>query len=164
MFFPGSTIGNFSREEALEFLGRARELVGPGGGLLIGADLHKNARVLEAAYNDAAGVTADFNLNVLQRINRELGGDFNVSAFRHHAFYDVQRRRIEMHLVSTRRQEAHVGGRTLHFDAGETIHTENSHKYSVEDFQALARAAGLEPRDCWLDSAQLFSIHYLETP
>jgi uncharacterized SAM-dependent methyltransferase len=136
-------------------------VAGPGGGLLIGVDLKKDSARLDAAYNDAQGVTARFNLNVLARINRELGADFDLSAFRHHAFYDAALGRIEMHLASRRTQDVTVRGRSFHFRAGETIHTENSYKYSIDEFQALARAAGFTPQTCWTDEERLFAVHYL---
>jgi dimethylhistidine N-methyltransferase len=164
IYFPGSTIGNFTVTEAHRFLEQACRLVGPGGAMLVGVDLKKDPRVLHAAYNDAQGVTAEFNLNLLARINRELGADFNLAAFRHHAFYNAEAGRIQMHLVSTREQRVNLGGHEFHFDAGETIHTENSCKYSVSEFKALARGAGFEPARCWVDAQQLFSVHYLAVP
>ena len=117
--------------------------------------------MLDAAYNDAQGITAEFNLNLIARVNRELGADFDLSAFRHSAFYDAALGRIEMHLVSVREQTVTIGGRRFRLRAGETIHTENSCKYSVREFQDLARGAGLEPVECWMDAEQLFSVHYL---
>ena len=164
VFFPGSTIGNFTPREALAFLKNARALAGAGGAMLVGVDLKKDVPTLHAAYNDAAGVTAAFNMNVLGRINRELGGDFDLGAFRHRAHYDESSGRIEMHLESTRAQTVTIGGRSFGFGAGETIHTESSYKYSVEQFQALAREAGFAPTHCWVDRGNLFSIHYLEVP
>jgi len=162
MYFPGSTIGNFDPDEAVAFLQRLARLAGPGGGLLIGVDLRKDKAVLDAAYDDAQGVTAAFNLNLLARINRELGADFDLRAFRHRACYVEARGRIEMHLESCRAQEVRIGGRTVSFRAGETIHTENSYKYAVPEFQALAARAGFRSRECWVDDAELFSIHYME--
>lgn len=164
IYFPGSTIGNFTRPEALDFLRHARTIAGPGGTMLVGVDLKKDRQRLHAAYNDAQGVTAAFNLNLLTRINRELGGDFDVGAFEHHAFYDANEGRIEMHLRSLREQQVSVAGRTFHFRAGETIHTENSCKYSVEEFQQLARDAGFAAAHCWTDAGGLFSVHYLSIP
>ncbi len=164
IFFPGSTIGNFTVDEARDFLRLARAQAGAGGAMLVGVDLKKDAATLDAAYNDARGVTAEFNLNLLARINRELDGDFDVSAFRHHAFYNADLGRIEMHLVSTREQKAAVGGRVFRFRAGETIHTENSYKYSITEFQALVRDSGFAPERCWVDPASLFSVHYLPVP
>ena len=127
---------------------------------LVGVDLVKDAKVLYRAYNDAEGVTAKFNLNLLARINRELGGDFNLGAFEHHAFYNTQQHRIEMHLASTRRQKVRVNGATIDFRAGETIHTENSYKYNIESFQALARGSGWSPLNVWSDG--MVSIHALQ--
>lgn len=161
IYFPGSTIGNFTRQEALEFLRHARALAQAGGAMLVGVDLKKDAARLHAAYNDAQGVTAAFNLNLLARINRELGGDFDLAAFEHYAFYDAAKGRIEMHLRSLREQTVGVAGQTFAFRAGETIHTENSCKYTVEEFQQLAREAGFAPQRCWSDAERLFSIHYL---
>lgn len=159
VYFPGSTIGNFTTEEAVEFLRLARGMVGAGGALLIGVDLKKDKPVLDAAYNDAGGVTAAFNLNLLARINRELGGDFQLRRFRHRAFYDEDRGRIEMHLESLAAQFVHVGGERFRFGQGETILTEVSCKYSVDEFRALAQRAGFAPSQTWVDSANLFSVH-----
>jgi dimethylhistidine N-methyltransferase len=164
VYFPGSTIGNFTVPEAHEFLLNARRVAGAGGAMLVGVDLKKDAGVLHAAYNDAQGVTAAFNLNVLRRINRELDADFDLEEFEHRAHYDEQAGRIEMHLVSKRDQQVHVAGRAFAFVAGESIHTENSYKYGVEEFQALARRAGFEPEHVWIDPQGLFSIHYLTVP
>jgi dimethylhistidine N-methyltransferase len=159
VYFPGSTIGNLTPEDALEFLKGVREIVGPGGMLVIGVDLKKDKRTLEAAYDDARGVTAEFNLNLLARINRELGGDFQVKRFRHRAFYDEQLGRIEMHLESLYQQIVHVAGQRFEFLAGETIHTEISCKYTVEEFQRLARGARFHPEQVWTDPANLFAVH-----
>lgn len=164
VYFPGSTIGNFTVPEAQQFLHHARRVVGAGGAMLVGVDLKKDHGVLHAAYNDARGVTAAFNVNLLARINRELGADFNLAAFRHHAFYNADAGRIEMHLASLKNQRVTLAGRVFSFRAGETIHTENSYKYSVGEFQGLACAAGFEPEACWTDPQQLFSIHYLAAP
>ena len=161
IYFPGSTIGNFTRPEALGFLRYAHALAGAGGAMLVGVDLKKDAARLHAAYNDAQGVTAAFNMNLLSRINRELAGDFDLASFEHHAFYDPAEGRIEMHLRSLRDQEVHVAGRAFLFRNGETVHTENSCKYSVEEFQQLARDAGFSAAHCWLDAGRLFSVHYL---
>jgi L-histidine N-alpha-methyltransferase len=160
-FFPGSTIGNFEPHEATRFLRHVGKLLGPGAMLLVGVDLVKEPDVLHAAYNDSAGVTAAFNLNLLHRINRELAADFDVDAFRHRAFYDSERRRIEMHLESLAAQDVRVCGETIRFRPGETIHTENSYKYSVESFRALAEAAGWYPRALWTDAREFFSVHAL---
>ena len=129
--------------------------------MLVGVDLKKDAGVLHAAYNDARGVTAAFNLNLLARINRELRGDFNLRRFRHYAFYNAALGRIEMHLVSLARQTVNVGNYRFSFDAGESIHTENSYKYSVDGFRALARSAGFRGEKVWLDPKGLFSLHGL---
>jgi dimethylhistidine N-methyltransferase len=162
VYFPGSTIGNFTAAEALAFLRNARELAGPGGAMLVGVDLKKDRPLLNAAYNDKQGITAAFNLNLLRRINREIGGDFDLEAFRHHAFYNDVEGRIEMHLVSLRDQRVSVGSRMFELAEGETIHTENSYKYSVEEFQSLARNAGFAAEHSWVDPQALFSIHYLK--
>lgn len=161
MYFPGSTIGNFDPDEAVAFLARLAKLAGPGGGLVIGVDLRKDKGVLDAAYDDPAGVTAAFNLNLLARINRELCADFDLRAFRHVAFYVEDRGRIEMHLESLKDQAVRIGDVVVPFRTGETIHTENSYKYAVAEFQALASCAGFVPRDSWVDDANLFSLHYM---
>ena len=158
-FFPGSTIGNFEPHEAAGFLRRAGAILGAGSVLVVGVDLAKAPDILYRAYNDAEGVTAKFNLNLLARMNRELGANFNLEAFEHHAFYNAERSRIEMHLASTKRQKVRVGDATFDFRAGETIHTENSYKYSIESFQALAHGSGWSPIDAWTDG--LFSVHAL---
>ncbi|HLG85584.1 MAG TPA: L-histidine N(alpha)-methyltransferase [Alphaproteobacteria bacterium] len=162
-FFPGSTIGNFSPPQAAGFLSQARRLLGEGGMMLVGVDLKKDRAVLEAAYNDAAGVTAAFNLNLLARIDRELGGDFGHAEFRHRAFYDPAQGRIEMHLVSARDQAVHVAGQDFRFKAGETVHTENSYKYGLDQFRRLAQSAGWRPAEVWTDPDRLFSLHLLTT-
>jgi dimethylhistidine N-methyltransferase len=160
-FFPGSTIGNLTPSEAVRLLRNFRAALAPQGHLLIGADLKKDARKLILAYNDAAGVTARFNLNLLARINRELGGDFDLEAFRHEAVYNPRHGRVEMHLVSRAEQHASIGKHRFFFRAGETIHTENSYKYSIDQFQDLARSAGWLPRRVWTDAETLFSVHEL---
>jgi dimethylhistidine N-methyltransferase len=157
-FFPGSTIGNFEPHEAAAFLRNAGRILGAGATLIVGVDLIKPVEVLNAAYNDKAGVTAKFNLNLLVRINRELGGTFKLDTFEHHAFYNRERHRIEMHLVSLKRQKVKVAGETIDFRAGETIHTENSYKYSTESLGALARGAGWQPAGVWTDERKYFSI------
>lgn len=164
LYFPGSTIGNFTQPDAAAFLARWAPLLGAGGGALIGVDLKKDDALLNAAYNDAQGVTAEFNLNVLRHINRALGADFDLTAFRHRAFYDGEHGRIEMHLESLRRQRVTISGREFDFGAGETIHTENSCKYGIAEFQDLGRAAGFEPVQCWTDEQNLFSVHYFSLP
>src|SRR3954469_9953335 len=161
-FFPGSTIGNFEPHEASSFLHTARKILGDGAQMIIGVDLEKDERVLHAAYNDAAGVTARFNLNVLVRINDELGGDFDLSAFTHRAIYNRGRHRIEMHLVSKKSQTVRLLGTSFSFRAGESIHTENSYKYSLDRFAALAQGAGWRVRESWTDAAKMFSVHALE--
>ncbi len=161
-YFPGSTIGNFDPGDAVEFLRYVRRLCeGRAGRLLIGVDLKKDVRLLEAAYNDAEGVTAAFNRNILCHINRALEADFDPDAFDHYAFYNAERSRIEMHLVSRRRQRVCIGGRMLEFLEGESIHTENSYKYAPEEFAALAGAAGLCVEGFWTDPDRLFSIQLL---
>jgi dimethylhistidine N-methyltransferase len=160
-FFPGSTLGNFEPHEACAFLRSAREILGRNARMIIGVDLEKNERVLYEAYNDKAGVTARFNLNLLHRINRELGGNFDVSAFTHRAIYNRDRHRIEMYLISRKAQTVRVLGRAFSFRAGESIHTENSYKYSPERFAGLARGSGWIPSHCWSDAAGMFSVHAL---
>jgi len=162
-FFPGSSIGNFEPDAALRLLRHVRGLLGQSGGLLIGVDLKKDTRILEQAYNDSRGVTADFNLNILRHINRRLAADFDPGDFRHKAFYNEQLGRIEMHLVSRLEHRVRVGGSLYHFAAGETIHTENSYKYAVTEFHDLAVRADFAPLRVWTDQAGLFSIHYLKT-
>jgi dimethylhistidine N-methyltransferase len=155
-FFPGSTIGNFEPHEAARFLRHAGEVLGHDALLVIGIDLVKDTKILCPAYNDADGVTAKFNLNLLARINRELGADFNLSTFEHHAFYNSEQRRIEMHLASTKRQKIHVAGTAINFRAGETIHTENSYKYTIESFEAMAHGSGWSSLKSWTDG--LFAV------
>ena len=163
-FFPGSTIGNFEPHEAAAFLRNAGRILGAGAALIVGADLIKPVEVLNAAYNDKAGVTARFNLNLLVRINRELGGTFKLDTFEHHAFYNRERHRVEMHLASLKRQKVKVAGETIDFRAGETIHTENSYKYSIESLSALARGAGWQPAGVWIDEREYFSIQAFKLP
>jgi L-histidine Nalpha-methyltransferase len=160
-FFPGSTIGNLTEGEAAKLLANMRGILGDGARLIIGADLKKDVRRLIAAYDDAAGVTAAFNLNLLHRANRELGADFDVSRFAHLATYDVRHGRIDMHLVSRVEQCVGVLGERFRFAAGEKIHTEHSHKYDVEGFEALARRSGWRPQTVWTDPERLFSVHVL---
>jgi dimethylhistidine N-methyltransferase len=160
-FFPGSTIGNLTPVEAQRLLRVFRAVLSPGGTLLVGVDLKKDLNTLLAAYNDRAGVTAAFNLNLLARINREVERVFDLTAFRHEAIYNTRDGRIEMHLVSLKNQTVRVRGRRFVFKQGETIHTENSYKYSVGQFQDLARAASWNPTRVWTDSAKLFSVHEL---
>jgi dimethylhistidine N-methyltransferase len=160
-FFPGSSIGNFDPQDAVRFLQTIVDLVGPGGYLLIGVDLKKDKAVLEAAYDDSEGVTARFNLNLLERINRELHADFDTDKWQHRALYNEQAGRIEMHLVSRAAQSVHIKGQGFHFDEGETIHTENSYKYSSDEFTHLAQQAGFVADKLWMDEQQLFSVHLL---
>ena len=161
VYFPGSTIGNLTPAEAHAFLGMTRGQVGGRGAMLVGVDMKKDPTVLHAAYNDAKGVTAAFNLNLLARINRELGGDFVLARWAHYAFYNASLGRIEMHLASLARQHVRIGRHRFAFDRGETIHTENSYKYSVEEFQALARSAGFRAAKLWTDARGYFSLHGL---
>jgi dimethylhistidine N-methyltransferase len=160
-FFPGSTIGNLEPHHVAAFFRDAGRLLGRDAVLIVGVDLVKPVDILNAAYNDAAGVTARFNLNVLARLNRELGANFDLTQFEHHAFYNRERNRIEMHLASLRRQKVRICGETFEFRVGETIHTENSYKYSVESFAALARGNGWSPVAVWKDRDELFSVHAL---
>ena len=160
-FFPGSTLGNFEPGEACTFLKSARAILGRGARMVIGVDLEKDERTLYDAYNDTAGVTARFNLNVLHRINRELGGDFDVGAFIHRAIYNRDRHRNEMHLISKKALTAEVLGTKFSFRPGESIHTENSYKYSIERFNLLARVSGWKLLQSWTDEAGLFSVHAL---
>jgi dimethylhistidine N-methyltransferase len=167
VFYPGSTIGNMEPALAQKFLSNLREWIGHDGSVLIGVDLHKPEHLLNAAYNDAQGVTAEFNLNVLNSMNNLINADFNPDDFSHHAFYNNDLKRIEMHLVSKDTQTVNVDGRLIQFDKGETLHTENSYKYSLASFTALTNAAGFTLEKSWLDEDELFSVHYLsisETP
>jgi dimethylhistidine N-methyltransferase len=158
--FLGSTIGNLSPAQARAFLaGAAAEL--SGGGLLVGVDLVKDPGLLHRAYNDAQGITAAFNRNLLDRANRELGADFDLSSFDHYAFYRPEEHRIEMHLVSSRRQTVHLGGHAFEFAQGESLHTENSYKYTIEGFRGLAGEAGFMPGPVWCDRERRFSVHWL---
>jgi dimethylhistidine N-methyltransferase len=160
-FFPGSTIGNFSPPAASQLLGTMRGMLSPEGRIIVGVDLKKDARALVRAYNDEDGVTAAFNLNLLARINREIEGSFDLDGFRHEAIYEPREGRIEMHLVSLKTQAASVRGHWFRFAPGETIHTENSYKYTIGQFQDLARRAGWVPGRVWLDGGSLFSVHEL---
>ena len=157
-FFPGSTIGNLEPHEAAAFLRNAAKTLGRGAKMIVGADLIKDAEILNAAYNDAAGFTEKFNLNLLTRINRELGGTFDLATFEHHAFYNRERQRVEMHLASLKRQKVKAAGEWFDFRTGETIHTENSYKYTPESLAALARGVGWEPAGVWTDAECRFSI------
>lgn len=160
-FFPGSSIGNFERSEAAAFLSRIRSLVGADGGLLIGVDMKKDITVLNKAYNDKSGVTADFNLNILEHINREYDADFDLGRFKHEAKYDVEEGCIQMFLVSTSDQSVNVAGHHFQFSEGEKIHTENSHKYTVDEVLKMAKGAGFTKAKNWLDKDALFGVFYL---
>jgi dimethylhistidine N-methyltransferase len=163
VFFPGSTIGNFDRDAAIDLMHVMRQIAGPRGGLVIGVDLVKDIGTLERAYDDAAGVTAEFNLNVLRHLNRELGMNFDLSSFKHEARWVPEHSRIEMHLVSSRPQRVKLAGETIEFAAGEHLVTEHCHKFTAEQFRTLAHSAGWVARSMWTDEARLFSVHYLET-
>lgn len=163
-FFPGSTIGNLERPDALAFLKLWAERLGPDAAMLVGVDLKKDAATLNAAYDDAQGVTAAFSLNLLARANRELGADFDLAAFRHRAVYDEAAGSVRIHLVSARRQTVRLAGRAFELAEGEAIHVENSNKYSLQDFADLAGEAGFTPATAWTDAKGLFSLHYLTTP
>ena len=158
VFFPGSTIGNFEPAARGEFLRHVADQVGEGGGLLIGVDLRKDVDVLQAAYDDAEGVTARFNLNLLRRANRELGADFDLHAFRHEARWNDGHGRMEMHLVARRGQVVHLAGSEFLIAAGESLHTESSYKYGVEEFAAIAAEQGMRLEQSWLDENSLFSV------
>jgi dimethylhistidine N-methyltransferase len=160
-FFPGSTIGNMERPRARTFLESCREMLETGDGFIVGVDLRKDRAVIERAYDDAAGVTARFNLNLLRRINRELGGTFDPALFAHHALYDEAKGRVEMHLRSLTDQCFTVAGRAFAMARDETIHTENSYKYAIDEFVALAESAGWLATRHWRDPRDLFSVHYL---
>lgn len=161
VFFPGSTIGNFSTADAIDLMRVMRNEAGNDGSLLIGVDLEKPREILEPAYNDAAGATADFNLNLLTRLNREHDADFELQAFEHKAIYDEKEKRIEMRLISLSKQSVKVAGAHIEFDEGEHIVTEHSHKYSSDRFGKMARQAGFEPRRTWKDDDELFSVRFL---
>ncbi len=163
-FFPGSSIGNFTPAQARRFLFELHQLLPSGGSALIGVDLVKDRKMLEAAYNDRAQATAAFNLNVLQRIRNELHADIDPTRFEHRAFFNEAESRIEMHLVSTEPQEVLIEGRRFHFDEGESLHTENSYKYSLEAFCGLARSVGFDCIGRWTDAERLFSVHFLRKP
>lgn len=160
-FFPGSSIGNFTPDEAMILLRQVKRLVGVGGGLLIGVDLKKDVAILERAYNDTQGVTAEFNLNMLAHINDRLDADFDLNNFEHKAIYNQRDSRIEMHLTCLQDHQVSVDDTIYSFQSGETIHTENSYKYSIEEFRVLAEQAGFSSVKCWSDEDELFSIHYL---
>jgi L-histidine Nalpha-methyltransferase len=161
VFFPGSTIGNCTPDEAIQLLRHAAQLTGRNGAMLVGVDCKKPVELLNVAYNDANGHTAAFNLNLLRRMKNELGAQLDPDGFSHHAFYNENLGRIEMHLVSRRRQQIRINGDVFEFGRGETIHTENSYKYTAQEFGELARSAGWLPRALWADSDGLFNVHYL---
>jgi dimethylhistidine N-methyltransferase len=162
LYFPGSTIGNFSPSEAKNLLGLMREQAGTGGGLLIGVDLIKDPEILEPAYNDAAGVTADFNLNLLRHLNREFDANFSTQDFEHLAVYDTEHERIEMRLIATNSQTVQISGENIKLAANEYIVTEHSHKFTREAFASAARQAGFAVKAVWSDPQDLFSVQYLE--
>jgi dimethylhistidine N-methyltransferase len=161
VYFPGSTIGNFEPDDARAFLGRAAAACGPGGAMLIGVDLHKSSHLLEQAYDDGAGVTAEFELNVLHRLNREFDADFDVAGFEYEALYNEDERRVEMYVTSQRDQKVEIADLSLELQNGERIRTEHAYKYSLEDFAALAQQASFEVEKLWLDQDELFSVQML---
>lgn len=161
VFFPGSTIGNCTPIEAVQLLRHAAQLVGVDGALLIGVDSKKSPAVLNAAYNDASGYTAAFNRNLLVRMQRELGAQVDTEGFSHYAYYNAVQGRVEMHLVSQRKQSIRLGREHFQFEEGETIHTENSYKYTAQEFQCLAQEAGWQPKMLWSDREGLFNVCYL---
>ncbi|NVJ67497.1 MAG: L-histidine N(alpha)-methyltransferase [Gammaproteobacteria bacterium] len=162
-FYPGSTIGNFEPESAKRFLSNMRALVGDNGGLLIGMDLQKDPQIIEAAYNDSKGVTAEFNLNMMNNVNRHLGSKLDLTMFSHKAFYNQALNRIEMHLISKQSQSYKILGKAIQFDKGEAIHTENSYKFSLESIDELAKATGFNRVKTWVDSEQLFSLNFFQS-
>jgi dimethylhistidine N-methyltransferase len=162
VFYPGSTLGNMKPVDAVGFLRNLGRWLNRDGGVLIGIDLHKSTRILEAAYNDEQGITALFNLNILSNINALMNADFDIDRFSHRAFYNEEKYRIEMHLVSEQDQVVSLGDTDIAFVRDETIHTENSYKYTPESFRKVARRAGFDIRSSWSDEQQLFSVHYLE--
>ena len=161
-FFPGSTIGNFTHEGAIKFLQGTKEAVGPNGAMLVGVDLKKDERILNAAYNDSQGVTAAFNMNLLSRLNNELGANFDLSKFSHKAFYNAKLGRVEMHLTSLSSQTVQFGSEEISLKKNETIHTENSYKYAIDEFIELAEHAGYETLKSWSDKNNYFGIFFLK--
>jgi L-histidine Nalpha-methyltransferase len=159
-FFPGSTIGNFEPDAAVAFLANYARILGPDGEMLIGVDLKKDPEILNAAYNDRAGVTAQFNLNLFERINRELDGDLDINRFEHVAFYNEIDGRVEIYIGSLANQEAWIAGKPILFAKSELVHTEYSYKYSIPEFRALAARAGFRPVETWTDRKEMFSVHY----
>lgn len=162
VFYPGSTLGNMRPQDAIGFLRNLGHWLNQEGGVLIGIDMHKSTRILEAAYNDRQGITAKFNLNILRNINALMNAGFDINRFSHHAFYNEEKFRIEMHLVSEMDQVVKLGDTNIAFASGETIHTENSYKYTPESFRNIAQSAGFVIRSSWSDPQKLFSVHYLE--
>ncbi len=162
VYFPGSTIGNFTPEDATAWLSRMARVTGRGGGLLIGVDLKKDIGILEAAYNDSEGVTRDFNLNLLSRLKRDLGADVRPERFEHRAFYNKPKGRIEMHLVSAEHQTIRLDHTEVELKRGETIHTENSYKFDLDQFRAIAEEAGWRRVAYWMDDEEFFSVQYFE--
>jgi len=162
ILFAGSTLGNLERSQAIALLQKSAQLLEGQGAMLIGVDLKKDPTLLHAAYNDSQGLTAQFNLNILTNINRELEGNFDIDQFYHHAPYNPVLGRIELHLISKKSQVVTVAGQEFNFREGESIHSENSHKYSIEDLRELSEAAGFKLKQTWTDSQKLFSVHYLE--
>lgn len=160
-YFPGSTIGNFERDDALDLLRVMHHEAKEGGALLIGVDLKKDPEIIEAAYNDSAGVTAEFNTNILKHLNNDYDADFDVDAFTHDAEYDEDEGRVVIRLISDKEQTASVGEEDFHFDEGESILTEYSHKYTLEDFAQMAQSAGFEVARVWTDADELFSVQFL---
>jgi len=163
VYFPGSTISNFDPIPAKHFLEHVANLCGSDGALLIGVDLKKDPAVLHSAYNDNKGITAAFNLNLLERINRELDCDFQPDGFQHYAFYNPRESRVEMHLVSQRNQVVHMNRETISFARGESIWTESSYKYNLDEFEQMVTAAGFRVERVWVDERQWFSVQYLVT-
>jgi len=161
VYFPGSTIGNFTPKKAKNFIGRIANILGKKGALLIGVDLKKDKKVLEAAYNDSKGITAEFNLNILERLNKEIGSNFNVNKFAHHSFYNENAGRIEMHLKSLEKQKVRIDGVTMMFDKGDDILTEYSYKYTLKEFEELV-SDNFNVKHVWVDENNLFSVQYLE--
>ena len=161
VYFPGSSIGNFGPDSGRGLLANIARICQPGGALLIGVDLKKDPEVLYRAYNDPEGVTAAFNLNLLARINRELGADFNLDAFRHEAVYDQEKGRVEMHLISKKNQQVHLDEKSISFQEGEPIWTESSYKYSLDKFESMANDAGFDVAKVWTDEREWFSVQYL---
>ena len=160
VYFPGSTIGNFERDDAIELLRVMYQEAGQDGALVIGVDLQKNPAVIHAAYNDSGGITARFNINMLRHLNREFGADFDLDSFTHRATYDADSGRIVMELVSALDQSVRIDDAQIQFAAGETITTEYSHKYTLDDFEAMARIAGFSVARVWTDPRQWFAVHY----